>query len=107
MWRRSDEFFKAVVHITDTLLPNKVRATSLRTLLDQREASEPPIQYKVPVNLAFRTEMPYFHWLELPENKRRLKEFGLAMTGTRSWEIVENIIESALSRTSGFPWAPC
>ena len=96
--RRSDEFFKAVVHITDTLLPNKVRATSLRTLLDQREASEPPIQYKVPVNLAFRTEVPYFHWLELPENKRRLKEFGLAMTGTRSWEIVENIIESALSR---------
>ncbi|KAI1791339.1 S-adenosyl-L-methionine-dependent methyltransferase [Ganoderma leucocontextum] len=94
---KSDEFFKSVAHITDTLLPNRDRATSLRKLLDQREASESAPGYKLPFNLAFRTELPYFHWLELPENKRRLKEFGVSMTGTRSWEVVENIIET-------FPW---
>ena len=92
---RSDEFLKTVAYLTDTLLPNKDRATSLRELLDQREGSDATTQYKLPFNLAHRTEMPYFHWLELPENKRRFKEFGVAMTGTRSWEIMENIIDSA------------
>ena len=93
---RSDEFLKTVAYLTDTLLPNKDRATSLRELLDQREGSDATTQYKLPFNLAHRTEMPYFHWLELPENKRRFKEFGVAMTGTRSWEIMENIIECTL-----------
>ena len=94
---RSDEFFKTVAHLTDTLLPNRDRATSLRKLLDQREGSDATTQYKLPFNRAHRTELPYFHWLELPENKRRFKEFGVAMTGTRSWEIMENIIDSASS----------
>ncbi|PCH41979.1 S-adenosyl-L-methionine-dependent methyltransferase [Wolfiporia cocos MD-104 SS10] len=50
-----------------------------------------------PFNLAFRTRVPYFEWLETPENAGRLKRFGRAMTGTGSWEVPGAIV-------GGFPW---
>ena len=45
-----------------------------------------------PFNVAFRTQAGYFEWLELPENKLRLSDFGRGMTGARAWEVTENII---------------
>lgn len=86
--------------MTDALLPNRERAVSLRKLLDHRGGSDTAVnvKYKTPFNLTFRTELGYFEWLELPENKTRLREFGVAMTGTRPWEVVENIIDSTWNR---------
>ena len=84
--------------MTDALLPWTERAKSLETLwtknnpgpsVTEREATE---QYETPFNLAFRTELGYFDWLELPENKARLSQFGRGMTGARLWEVAENII---------------
>ncbi|TBU24980.1 S-adenosyl-L-methionine-dependent methyltransferase [Dichomitus squalens] len=91
---KSDDFFKSIAHMTDALLPDRERAISLRKLLYRRGQSDSAtnVKYKTPFNLAFRTELGYFEWLELPENKTRLRDFGVGMTGTRPWEIVENII---------------
>ncbi|KAH9942675.1 hypothetical protein B0H21DRAFT_520593 [Amylocystis lapponica] len=50
-----------------------------------------------PFNLAFRTNAPYFEWLERPGNAARLRRFGRAMTGTGAWEVPGAIID-------GFPW---
>ncbi|KAH9894797.1 S-adenosyl-L-methionine-dependent methyltransferase [Cubamyces lactineus] len=92
-----DEFLKAVAHLTDQLLPTRERARTLRAILDKDHKGALPEKYKTPFNLAFRTELGYFDWLELPENKSRLAEFGRAMTGARAWEISENIV-------TAFPW---
>ena len=43
-------------------------------------------------NVAFDTKLGYFPWLERPENKARLSQFGRGMTGARLWEVAENII---------------
>ena len=89
--------------MTDALLPWTERAKSLETLwtknnpgpsVTEREAKE---QYETPFNLAFRTQLGYFDWMELPENRARLSEFGRAMTGARLWEVAENIVGGALS----------
>ena len=88
--------------MTDALLPWTERAKSLETLwgknnpgtsATEREAKE---QYETPFNLAFRTQLGYFDWMELPDNRARLSEFGRAMTGARLWEVAENIIGGAL-----------
>lgn len=50
-----------------------------------------------PFNLAFRTNAPYFEWLERRGNGGRLKRFGRAMTGTGAWEVPGAIV-------GGFPW---
>ena len=39
-----------------------------------------------PFNVAFKTGMRYFEWLERDENSFKLKRFGKAMTGTSGWE---------------------
>ncbi|KAI0666641.1 S-adenosyl-L-methionine-dependent methyltransferase [Trametes maxima] len=92
-----DEFLKSVAHLTDQLLPTRERSVTLRKLLDEDRKTPLPPTYKTPFNLAFRTELGYFDWLELPENKLRLREFGRAMTGVREWEGGENIVDA-------FPW---
>ena len=66
--------------------------------MDKGRKGALPEKYKTPFNLAFRTELGYFDWLELPENKSRLAEFGRAMTGARAWEISENIITGVYSQ---------
>lgn len=45
-----------------------------------------------PFNLAFRTDAPYFQWLETSENQARFKRFGKAMTGTSAWEVPGAIV---------------
>ena len=51
-----------------------------------------------PFNLAFKTQLKYYEWLEQPGNEHRLRRFGHGMNGTRSWELSENIIHGTLSR---------
>ncbi|RPD78566.1 S-adenosyl-L-methionine-dependent methyltransferase [Lentinus tigrinus ALCF2SS1-7] len=96
-----DDFFKASAHMTDALLPWTPRATSLRKLWTKNPATTPEPgperEGNLPFNLAFRTKLGYFDWMELPENKARLAEFGRAMTGARLWEVAENIV-------GAFPW---
>ena len=52
-------------------------------------------RYVAPFNLAFNTQLGYFPWLELPENEGRFVRFGHAMTGTRQWEIKDQILQGA------------
>ena len=52
-------------------------------------------RYIAPFNLAFNTQLGYFPWLELPENEGRFVRFGHAMTGTRQWEIKNQILQGA------------
>ncbi|KAJ2964529.1 hypothetical protein NUW54_g14236 [Trametes sanguinea] len=88
-----DDFLKAFSFLSDQLLPTRERAVTLHSLLGgDRKDTKPIKAYKAPFNLAFRTELGYFDWLELPENKTRLTEFGRAMTGARGWEVSENIV---------------
>ena len=90
----TDDFAKSVAYMTDALLPHRERAVSLRKLQDSNVTPNGTgvVRYKTPFNLAFRTELGYFDWLELPENKARLSQFGRGMTGARLWEVAENII---------------
>ncbi|TBU26516.1 O-methyltransferase [Dichomitus squalens] len=53
--------------------------------------------YTSPFNLAFKTDLKFYEWLEEPGNEARLTRFGHSMNGTRYWELAENIIH-------GFPW---
>ncbi|KAI0373557.1 S-adenosyl-L-methionine-dependent methyltransferase [Pilatotrama ljubarskyi] len=94
---KGDDFLKSVAHMTDHLLPERERSVISRKLLDGDHNGQRPAKYKTPFNLAFRTELGYFDWLELSENKSRLAEFGRAMTGARGWEVTENIIDA-------YPW---
>ncbi|KAL1945651.1 hypothetical protein VTO73DRAFT_1653 [Trametes versicolor] len=67
------------------------------TLLDTaRSTSVTTARYQTPFNLAFRTELGYFQWLELPENARRITNFGRAMVAARAWEVAENIVDAFL-----------
>ncbi|KAI9059147.1 S-adenosyl-L-methionine-dependent methyltransferase [Trametes sanguinea] len=93
-----DDFLKAFSFLSDQLLPTRERAVTLHSLLGGDSKVNKPIKaYKAPFNLAFRTELGYFDWLELPQNKTRLTEFGRAMTGARGWEVSENIVNA-------YPW---
>ncbi|CDO77626.1 hypothetical protein BN946_scf184946.g19 [Trametes cinnabarina] len=92
-----DDFLKAFGHLSDQLLPTRERAVTVRKLLDGDGNDKLPKIYKTRCNLAFRTELGYFDWLELSENKARLTEFGRVMTGARGWEVSENIVDA-------FPW---
>ncbi|KAI0360847.1 S-adenosyl-L-methionine-dependent methyltransferase [Trametes cingulata] len=94
---KGDDFYKSCAYITDQLLPERERSVALRKLRDRERKSEPPARYKAPFNLAFDTELGYFDWLEQPENKTRLTQFGRAMTGARGWEANEDI-------TAVYPW---
>ncbi|KAI0827576.1 S-adenosyl-L-methionine-dependent methyltransferase [Trametes gibbosa] len=101
-----DECAKFMCYMTEWLLPD-TRTGSL--ILDTKggfDRTREPIakedggvgQHIAPFNLAFDTQLNFFPWLELPENRSRLERFGHAMTGTRQWETKEGIL-------FGFPWA--
>ncbi|KAJ8475167.1 hypothetical protein ONZ51_g6741 [Trametes cubensis] len=103
-----DEAFKFMAYMTEWFLPD-TRTGSL--VLDAKGgfgSSKPgtsddtkdgaPVKYVCPFNLAFDTQLNFFPWLELPENRGRLERFGHAMTGTRQWETKEGIL-------FGFPWS--
>ena len=93
--------------LTEWALPNKRSLHRTDTNFDYRAA--PPedksasisaggqiIRYVAPFNLAFNTQLGYFPWLELPENEDRFVRFGHAMTGTRQWEIKNQILQGAI-----------
>ncbi|KAI0324800.1 S-adenosyl-L-methionine-dependent methyltransferase [Cubamyces sp. BRFM 1775] len=106
-----DEAFKFMAYMTEWFLPD-TRTGSL--VLDAKggfdsaksgtpsevakDSDSAPVKYVCPFNLAFDTQLGFFPWLELPENRGRLERFGHAMTGTRQWETKEGIL-------FGFPWA--
>ena len=93
--------------LTEWALPNKGSLHRTDTNFDYRAA--PPedkstsisaggqiTRYVAPFNLAFNTQLGYFPWLELPENEDRFVRFGHAMTGTRQWEIKNQILQGAI-----------
>ncbi|KAH9916743.1 S-adenosyl-L-methionine-dependent methyltransferase [Epithele typhae] len=82
----TDELFKSAGYLADCFLP----ALSMRD-------KQPISPMYAPFNLAFKTDSPYFEWLEQPGNESRLKRFGPAMTGTAAWEVPGAIV-------SGFAW---
>ncbi|OSC97043.1 S-adenosyl-L-methionine-dependent methyltransferase [Trametes coccinea BRFM310] len=102
-----DEAFKFMAYMTEWFLPD-TRTGSLivdakggfDSAKGEASASEKKevVKYVAPFNLAFDTQLGFFPWLELPENRSRLERFGHAMTGTRQWETKEGIL-------FGFPWA--
>ena len=85
---------KAGAYLTDAFFPDRTRSATLRALRGQHRVSD-ATRYNTPFNAAFSTEGGYFDWLELPENKVRLTDFGRAMTGARGWETAENILGGA------------
>ena len=100
----TDELFKSASYLADCYLP---------TLSAKHPANTAAMH--APFNVAFKTNTPYFEWLETPGNEARLKRFGPAMTGTANWEIPGAIVNGAYSifraliaghdqRAIGFPW---
>ncbi|KAI0628454.1 S-adenosyl-L-methionine-dependent methyltransferase [Trametes polyzona] len=100
-----DEAFKFMAYMTEWFLPD-TRTGSLIVDTKGGFGSAQPgaakeggaANYVAPFNLAFDTQLNFFPWLELPENRSRLERFGHAMTGTRQWETKEGIL-------FGFPWS--
>lgn len=90
---RSDETLKSAAYLVDALLPNRGRAAALRALHSNASTPQAGATYATPFHAAFRTELGYYSWIELPENKVRLEGFGRAMANSRSWEVTENILE--------------
>ncbi|TBU37557.1 O-methyltransferase [Dichomitus squalens] len=74
-----DEVFKVMSYLSDWLV-------------DDGGAN-----YASAFNLAFKTPLKYYDWLEEPGNKGRMRRFGHSMNGTRQWELAENVIH-------GFAW---
>ncbi|KAH9856853.1 S-adenosyl-L-methionine-dependent methyltransferase [Lenzites betulinus] len=101
-----DETAKFMTYMTEWLLPDtRTGSLTVDTKGGFDHAREPiakdaggAVHYTAPFNLAFDTQLNFFPWLELPENRNRLERFGHAMTGTRQWETKEGIL-------FGFPWA--
>ncbi|CDO73947.1 hypothetical protein BN946_scf185016.g104 [Trametes cinnabarina] len=81
----TDELFKSSAYLVDCYLPS----------LSSKKEDQNPMH--APFNVAFNTSIPYFEWLEQPENEARLRRFGPAMTGTSAWEVPGAIV-------SAFPW---
>lgn len=76
----TDDFAESVAYLTDNYLPHTARATSIRELTDASTSTGTAtfaVKYETPFNLAFRTELGYFDWLELPGNKVRLTSGSL------------------------------
>ena len=103
-----DEALKFISCLTEWALPDKrsLRRTDVNFDYraaqpeDKSAAGAPEGQvtrYVAPFNLAFNTQLGYFPWLELPENEDRFVRFGHAMTGTRQWEIKNQILQGATS----------
>lgn len=49
---------------------------------------------KTPFNRALRTDLPFFAWLDRPENELALKTFGIAMLGTSNVIPKEGLLQS-------------
>ncbi|KAH9851408.1 S-adenosyl-L-methionine-dependent methyltransferase [Lenzites betulinus] len=95
---QTDEHFKAIAYLVDQLLPERERSVTSRKLLQKtRGGASPPPKAPTALSLAFSTDMGYFQWMELPENKIRLKTFGRGMFAARAVENSEHIIDA-------FPW---
>ncbi|KAI1787796.1 hypothetical protein LXA43DRAFT_682734 [Ganoderma leucocontextum] len=107
-----DECLKFISCLTEWALPENRLTGRTDTNFDHR--SPPPeleaqsaagptptesaiTRYVAPFNVAFNTQFGYFPWPELPENEGRFVRFGHAMTGTRQWEIKNQILR-------GFSW---
>ncbi|KAF9812909.1 hypothetical protein IEO21_05905 [Rhodonia placenta] len=75
--------------------PTRPSALAGQISSQKEEKGDNPMH--APFNLAFRTNAPYFEWLERRGNGGRLKRFGRAMTGTGAWEVPGAIV-------GGFPW---
>ncbi|KAI0726094.1 S-adenosyl-L-methionine-dependent methyltransferase [Fomitopsis betulina] len=92
----TDELFKSAAYLTDCYLPD-AEAPEADTAPSSDGTKQPEHLMHAPFNLAFRTDAPYFQWLETHENQARFKRFGKAMTGTSAWEVPGAVV-------SGFPW---
>ncbi|KAI1787144.1 S-adenosyl-L-methionine-dependent methyltransferase [Ganoderma leucocontextum] len=89
-----DECLKFISCLTEWALPEKRLTGRTDANFDYRGAVT---RYIAPFNFAFNTQLGYFPWLELPENEGRFVRFGHVMTGTRQWEIKNQILQ-------GFSW---
>ena len=49
-------------------------------------------KFPTPFHIAFNTELDLYPWLELPENKSRVKRFGHAMTSSRQFEMKDDLL---------------
>lgn len=70
--------------------PTRPSALAGQISSQKEEKGDNPMH--APFNLAFRTNAPYFEWLERRGNGGRLKRFGRAMTGTGAWEVPGAIV---------------
>lgn len=78
----TDELFKSSAYLADCYLPSA----------SSRKSGDHTNPMHAPFNLAFKTPIPYFEWLEQPGNEARLRRFGPAMTGTALWEVPGAIV---------------
>ena len=67
-------------------------------------AETPVTRYDTVFNLAFKTQLGYFPWIELPENEGRFARFGHAMVSTRQCETKDEILAGRYGSESGLPW---
>ena len=63
-----------------------------------------PDEPQSPHNFVFKTNLPFYPWLETPGNEHRLARFGHAMNGTRFWEVEENVVTGELRSGAGRVW---
>ena len=94
----SDELSKSGMHLTEWLLPD-VRYINPSSHYDTpREPSQHSrddqqgIRHFAPFNLAYRTKLGYFDWLELPGHAHKLKRVEHSMTGTAGWEVKGEVL---------------
>lgn len=94
--RTSVSSSSALSQLDDSAPPRKSdldsrRQDSRSAVQGQKTAFDKRLMH-APFNLAFRTDAPYFQWLEASENQARFKRFGKAMTGTGAWEVPGAIV---------------
>ncbi|KAI0324802.1 S-adenosyl-L-methionine-dependent methyltransferase [Cubamyces sp. BRFM 1775] len=99
----SDELSKSGMHLTEWLLPD---VRYINPSSHYGASPEPPqhsrddqqgIRHFAPFNLAYRTKLGYFDWLELPGHAHKLKRVEHSMTGTAGWEVKGEVLRA-------FPW---
>ena len=100
---RGDYASKVSVYLTEWLLPDtrigslSVDATEGTGGDHMREHPNRKVKHATPFNLAFGTDLRFFQWLELPENRHRLIRFGHAMKGTSQWETKNEVLDGTPS----------
>ncbi|KAJ8475165.1 hypothetical protein ONZ51_g6743 [Trametes cubensis] len=93
----SDELSKSGMHLTEWLLPDTRYINPISYYAASHENAEQEIHHFAPFNLAYRTELGYFEWLELPGHAHKLKRVEHSMTGTGAWEVKDDLLRA-------FPW---